>query len=46
MAASLRRNFSWALVGNLTYSASQFLALVMLAKLGSAEIVGRYSYGL
>ncbi len=45
-APSLRRNFSWALAGNLAYSATQFGALILLAKLGSAEVVGRYSLGL
>lgn len=43
---SLRRNFSYALVGNVTYSACQWLSFVVLAKLGSAAIVGQFALGL
>lgn len=43
---SLRTNFSWNFTGSLVYSASQFLILVLLAKLGSPEMVGLYSIGL
>lgn len=42
---SLRTNFSWSLAGNVTYSACQWLMLVVLAKLGSPEIVGRFALG-
>ena len=40
---SLRKNFSWALVGNVFYSACQWGMLIVLAKLGSVEMVGVYA---
>lgn len=40
------RNVAWALKGNLFYAASQWALLVILAKFGGAELVGRYSLGL
>ncbi len=40
------KNVAWALKGNLFYAASQWALLVILAKLGGAELVGRYSLGL
>lgn len=43
---SLRRNFSWTFIGNLVYAASQWGMLVILAKLGSPEIVGQFTLGL
>lgn len=43
---SLRQNFSWNLVGNAIYSGSQWLLLVLLAKLGDADMVGRFALGL
>lgn len=42
MPGSLRNNFSWTLAGNLVYAACQWLLVVMIAKLGSAELVGRF----
>jgi len=42
----LLKNVAWALKGNLFYAASQWALLVILAKLGGAELVGRYSLGL
>ncbi len=44
--ASLRRNFSWTLAGNLVYTACQWGMLVVLAKLMSPEAVGQYALGL
>lgn len=44
--ASLRRNFSWVLIGNLVYAASQWGMLTALAKLGSPEMVGQFGLGL
>jgi O-antigen/teichoic acid export membrane protein len=41
--SSLRRNFSWTLVGNLTYAACQWAIVVAIAKLGSPELVGRFT---
>lgn len=43
---SLRRNFSWTLVGNVTYSACQWLTLVLMAKIGTPEMVGQYALAL
>ncbi|MFB2971793.1 lipopolysaccharide biosynthesis protein [Aerosakkonema sp. BLCC-F183] len=43
---SLRRNFSWTFVGNAVYAASQWGMLVVLAKLGSPEMVGQFTLGL
>lgn len=43
---SLRANFSWTLVGNVFYAACQWGMLVVLAKLGSPEVVGRFALGL
>ncbi|MHC4455644.1 MAG: oligosaccharide flippase family protein [Planctomycetota bacterium] len=40
---SLRKNFSWALVGNVFYSACQWGMLIVLAKLGTPEMVGVYA---
>jgi O-antigen/teichoic acid export membrane protein len=43
---TLRRNFSWTFTGNLIYAASQWGMLVVLAKLGSPEMVGQFTLGL
>lgn len=43
---TLRRNFSWTFVGNVVYAACQWGMLVLLAKLGSPEIVGQFTLGL
>lgn len=43
---SLRRNFSWTLLGNVTYAACQWGMLVVLAKFGSPEMVGQFALGL
>jgi len=42
---SLKRNFSWTLLGNVTYAASLWGVLVILTKLGNPETVGRFSLG-
>lgn len=42
---SLRKNFSWNFIGSLVHSLSQWLVLVLLAKLGNAELVGLYTLG-
>jgi O-antigen/teichoic acid export membrane protein len=44
--ASVRQNFAWSLLGNLTYAASQWGILVVLAKLGSVEMVGQYGFAI
>jgi O-antigen/teichoic acid export membrane protein len=41
-AVSLKVNFSWALLGNLSYGACQWLMIVIIAKLGTPEMVGRF----
>lgn len=43
---SLRRNFSWTFFGNVVHAACQWGVLVVLAKLGSPEMVGQYALGL
>lgn len=43
---SLRVNSTWALVGNLVYASCQWGILVVLAKLGSPEIVGQFALAL
>lgn len=43
---TLRRNFSWTFVGNATYAACQWGMLIVLAKLGSPEVVGQFTLGL
>ncbi|MUG92468.1 oligosaccharide flippase family protein [Scytonema sp. UIC 10036] len=43
---TLRRNFSWTFIGNVVYAACQWGLLVVMAKLGSAEMVGQFTLGL
>ncbi len=43
---SLRANFSWVLVGNVVYAGCRWGVLVVLAKLGSPEMVGQFAFGL
>lgn len=43
---TLRRNFSWTFVGNTVYAACQWGILVVIAKLGSPEMVGQFTLGL
>ena len=43
---SLKKNISWAMLGNLTYAATQWGLLIGLARLGSPESVGRLALGL
>jgi O-antigen/teichoic acid export membrane protein len=42
----LRVTFSWTLLGYLAYAAGQWITIVILAKLGSPEMVGQYALGL
>jgi O-antigen/teichoic acid export membrane protein len=42
----LRVNFSWTLIGNLVYAGCQWAMLVVLARLGRAEMVGQFALGL
>ena len=43
---SVRHNFAWTLAGNITYALSQWAVVVLLAKLGNAEMVGRFALAL
>jgi O-antigen/teichoic acid export membrane protein len=43
---SLQMNFSWTFAGNAIYAACQWGMLVLLAKLGSPEMVGQFALGL
>ena len=43
---TLRRNFSWTFIGNLVYAGCQWGMLVVLAKIGSPEMVGQLTLGL
>lgn len=43
---SIGGNFAWAAVGNITFAGCQWLMLVILAKLGDPETVGRFALGL
>jgi O-antigen/teichoic acid export membrane protein len=42
---TLRRNFSWTFIGNAVYSVCQWGMLVVLAKLGTPEMVGQFTLG-
>ncbi len=42
--ASLRRNFSWTLLGNLVFHASQYGLLVIIAKRGTPEALGQFAF--
>lgn len=43
---SLRRNLSWAFAGNIIYAGCQWGMLVVLAQLGTPEMVGQFALGL
>ncbi|MBD2361834.1 oligosaccharide flippase family protein [Anabaena minutissima FACHB-250] len=43
---TLRKNFSWTFIGNLVYAGCQWGMLVVMAKLGSPEMVGQFTLGL
>lgn len=43
---SLGQNFSWTLIGNVVYSACQWGMLIILAKLGTPEMVGEFTFAL
>lgn len=45
-ALSLRANFSWTFVGNVVYAGCQWGMLVVLAKLGTPEMVGQFALGI
>jgi len=41
----LRKNFLWTICGNVVYAGSQWLMLVIVAKLGTPEMVGQFALG-
>ena len=43
---TLRHNFSWTFVGNFVYAGCQWGMLVVIAKLGTPEMVGQFTLGL
>lgn len=43
---SLKKNVAWTFLGNAVYNGCQWGIIVALAKLGSPEIVGRYSLAI
>jgi O-antigen/teichoic acid export membrane protein len=45
-ATSLSRNFGWTLVGNVIHAACGWAVFIVLAKIGSPEIVGMYALGV
>lgn len=44
-ALTLRRNFSWTFIGMVVYGACQWGVLVLLAKIGTPEMVGQLTLG-
>jgi O-antigen/teichoic acid export membrane protein len=42
----LRHTLSWSLAGNATYVAAQWAMLVVLAKIGTPQMVGQFALGL
>ena len=46
LGLSVRKNAIWSLVGNGGFAACQLGMLVVLARLGTQELVGRYAFGL
>ena len=45
-ASSFRADFVWTLLGSGVYSGSQWGILILLAKLGTPEMVGQYALGV
>ncbi len=43
---SLRRSFAWTFAGNVLFGISQWAVLSLIAKLGSAEMLGQYAFAL
>ncbi|MFJ8526937.1 oligosaccharide flippase family protein [Bacillus sp. NPDC094106] len=46
MKKSLMQNFSWNLIGNIVYAATQWGIIVVLAKFSGSETIGLYSLAL
>ena len=45
-ALPLRYNFAWNLFGSGVYALCQWAMVIVLAKMGSQEVVGRFAFGL
>jgi O-antigen/teichoic acid export membrane protein len=45
-ALSIHKNSSWTFAGNVAYAGSQWGILVVLAKLGTPEMLGKFALGL
>ena len=45
-ALSLRSNISWTFMANAVYGAGQWALLILIAKFGSAEMLGIYALGM
>ena len=43
---SMKANFVWTLAGNIIYAASQWGILILITKLGTVEIVGKFALAL
>src|SRR5699024_6794539 len=43
---SIKKNFSWNLLGSVIFAATQWLLIIVLTRLGSVEMVGYYTLGL
>ncbi len=46
MALSVRSSFSWGLLGNIVYATAQWAVVMVLARMGSAEAIGQFTYAL
>ena len=42
----MRSQISWSLLGNVTYAAGQWAVLIILARITSPDMVGKFAYGL
>jgi O-antigen/teichoic acid export membrane protein len=45
-ALTLRQNFAWTFVGDMIFAAAQWAMLAVIAKLGTPEMVGLFTFGL
>jgi O-antigen/teichoic acid export membrane protein len=43
---TLRHNLSWTVVGNVVYAGTQWAMLIVIAKLGTPQMVGKFALGL
>lgn len=43
---TLKKNFLWTLISNIIYAFSQWLILIIIAKIGTPEMLGKFSLGL